>query len=198
MKTPAFKVCQPIVSRIELRANNDSLVPPGSNGVIARVVRTMGPGMYVVSFDGNEAVVLEHEMMARPKQTAIDLTAGERRVNIDPVVRDMYDALKAASDTQGGHGPSHQKQINAAIGKAQKHFKWLVKVTLNDKEVLVSETFPGIWRETYAARTMYTDNEWTAMIDLLYIKAKDSREKGSYVVTGNIQPIEAKNLKNLG
>lgn len=126
----------------------------------------------------------------------------ERRINVDPVVRDMYDALKATTNVPSlDEGLRKvQKQVNAAIGQAQKHFKWLTQVTLEEKESVVDETFPGIYRETKAAEHIYTCEEWAAMMDVLYVKALHSRNKEASdkrVVTGSIKPIEAKNLKNL-
>ena len=130
-------------------------------------------------------------------------------VDIDPVVRQMYEVLKGIS------WPS--EKTKAAIAAAEKHFKWLTSAALIVKEQIVAETFPGIWRETWALVDTYTTAEWTAMIDVLYLKALDSRRKnevnasraevpagagepvkGTRIISGNIAPIEAAFLKNLG
>lgn len=130
---------------------------------------------------------------------------------IDPVVRQMYQSLLYANQLHPG-----MNGVQTAIDAALKHFNGLTAVTLAIKEQMVDETFPGIYRETRNARHIYTIEEWTAMINVLYIKALDSRRKnevtvraevpagagepvkGTRIVQGNIAPIEAAFLKNLG
>jgi hypothetical protein len=187
-----------LVSPIPAREPHGPGVPVGVIGFIKQMPRNR---IIEVDLAGAGARwVLDHEIEPYPveniEQLNISAALVTERRKPDPVVRVMYDALKATTTNNGLPTTTH-KQVNAAIGQAIKHFKWLQAVTLVEKEVMIAETFPGIWRETRAVFSIYSTIEWAAMIDVLYLKALQSRGE-SHVVTGSINPIEAKNLKNLG